>query len=167
MQRTQTWNYKTTKAVKYLSFENQSSRKYSVNRVFSGLLTDHWHYSNTSLFSLSSTSPLPVLAPSSWLVTKKRSSLGYVLKGSFTVIYPSYVLEPLLLLRSPIIPRSRNLFRNIRYVFTMLIEQVQDSNHHFLCSLPSLRSICCYHYQWFSSRHTSTPRSNWLDTNVI
>ena len=130
--------------MKYLSFDNQSSSKYSVNRVLSGLAnSDHWHYSNTSLFSLSSTSPLPVLAPSSWLVTKKRCSLGYVLKGSSTVLrYPFYVLELVPLLRSPIIPRSRNLFRNICYVFTMpLIEQVQDGNHHFLCSPPSLRSI--------------------------
>ena len=39
-----TWNYKITKTVKYLSFDNQSFSKYSVNRVFSGL-ADHWHYS--------------------------------------------------------------------------------------------------------------------------
>ena len=59
-----------------ISFDNQSSSK-SVNRVFSGL-ADHWRYSNTSLFSLSSTITsslhLPFLALSSWLLGMKRSS---------------------------------------------------------------------------------------------
>ena len=82
-------------AVKYLSFDNQSSSKYSVNRVFIGL-ADHWHCSNATLCSRSSTiitSPLPVLAQSPWLLRMKRFSLVYVLKGSSTVLrYPFYVL---------------------------------------------------------------------------
>ena len=46
--------------------------------------------------------------------------------------------------RSPIIPRStRTLFRNIRYLFTKPIKQVQDGNH-LLFSLSSLCSIWCY-----------------------
>ena len=52
-----------------------------------------------------------------------------------------------------IIPRSRTLLRDIRYLFTMHIENVQDANHPFLCSLHSLRSIYCYHCRWFNKSH--------------
>ena len=41
--------------------------------------------------------------------------------------------------KGPNISRSRNLFRNIRYIFTMSIKGVQDGNYRFLCSLFSLR----------------------------
>ena len=43
----------------------------------------------------------------------------------------------------------RDLFRNIRYVFTMLIERFQDGKHSscFLFSLRSLRSIYGYRSQ--------------------
>ena len=68
----------------WISFDDQSSSEYS---VFSGL-ADHWHYSNTSLCSRSSTIiTSPVLAPSSWLLYTKRYSLECVLKGSSTVRY--------------------------------------------------------------------------------
>ena len=44
--------------------------------------------------------------------------------------------------KSPIIPRSRTLFRNIHHVFTtMPIDKVQDDNNPFLCCLSSIRSI--------------------------
>ena len=55
-------------------------------------------------------------------------------------------------------PRStaRTLFRNIRHVFKMPIEQLKQTNHPFLCPLSSLCSIYILHCLWFSICHTST-----------
>ena len=130
-------------------------RKYSMNRVFSHGGVDV--YSNTSLFPLrlgvSSTgtiitSPHPVLAPPSCLLTPNGISLRYILKGSYTVRCLFY---------DDLCPcwrsRSRTLFRNFRHVFTTPIEQVQDINHP-LRSLSPLHSIHCYHRQWFINPHT-------------
>jgi hypothetical protein len=55
---------------------------------------------------------------------------------------------------SPIIPRSRTLYWNIRLVFETRIEKVRvQGGHHPLCSLSSLRPICCYVSWWFSKFH--------------
>ena len=123
--------------------------------VFS-VIADHsgWHYSNTSLFSLSSTiitSPLPDTV---FMVPWEELEMAFIalcLEGFFygKNIYILCALTCTLAKESPIIPRSRTLFRNIRHVFTstLHIEQAQDGNHPFLCPLSSLRSIYCYRCQ--------------------
>ena len=52
-----------------------------------------------------------------------------------------------LYLGKEIIPWSRTLLRNIRNIFTISTEQVQDDKRRFLCCLSTLYSIYCYRCQ--------------------
>ena len=142
-----TWNYKTTKAVKYLSFDPRG----------------RYIYSNTSLFKFSLSSVIITSAeasssPGTVFMTTSEEALFFAVclewffYGKISV--PSCAFTCTLAKRSPITLRSRTLFWNIRHVFTLLIEQVQDGNHPFLRSLSSLRSIYCYRCQWFTGCHT-------------
>ena len=63
------------------------------------------------------------------------------------------VLCALTLLKKNNHSRSRNLFRNFRHVFAMLIE---EDKHYFLSSLCSLLSIYGYRCLWCTSLHTSS-----------
>ena len=137
----------------------ESSSKYSesVIRVFSGL--DDL-YSNTSLFFpllYSGSRPLSSsshLIPSSWLLIKIYSFRG-VLKGSSLVRYLFCSLSCTHAKEVQLFTRSRNLFRNIRHVSSMPIEQVhrQDGNLRFLCYLSSLHSIYYWLRLWFGCSH--------------
>ena len=131
-------------AVKYLSFDNQSSSKYSVNRVFS----DHWHCSNATLCSRSSTITTPFQSWHRTMITWEEAIfIAVCLEGFFYGKISVLCALTCTLAKKPNYSWSRALFRNIRYVFTMLIEQVQDGNHSFLYCLSSLCSIHCYRCQ--------------------
>ena len=102
-----------------------------VNRVFNGL-ADHHYYSNTSVLPHLYYNRLSSFSPDTFFMITSTDDISYL----------SYCLEAFLygkisflctlictLLKSPIIPRSRSIFWNIRYISILhTIERVQDES---------------------------------------
>ena len=118
--------------------DNQVCGKCQQIKVFSRL--DDF-YSNTSLFSPSSTQAL--LFQSSGTIFMDINLLPLCIEGflygNISVLF--FTLYPCK--RSPINPWSRTLFRIISHIFSMPIERVhwQDDDHRFICYRSSIHSI--------------------------